>query len=89
MLRPCWGSALIDGATTSRALVLYEPNLSFGSGAEIAAHIGEQCFAWLDAPVTRVASPDVPAIAFNPTLEEAYLVSVEGLVDRIEALLSY
>ncbi|HZQ97247.1 MAG TPA: alpha-ketoacid dehydrogenase subunit beta [Chloroflexota bacterium] len=74
---------------TSRALVLYEPNISFGSGAEIAAHIGEECFAWLDAPVTRVASPDVPAIPFSAKLEEAYLVSVEGLVEKIEALLAY
>ena len=74
---------------TSRALVLYEPNMSYGAGAEIAAAIAEKCFAWLDAPVTRVASPDVPAIPFNAKLEEAYMISPEKLVGEIEKLLAY
>jgi 2-oxoisovalerate dehydrogenase E1 component beta subunit len=74
---------------TNRAIVLYEPNRSYGAGAEIAAFIAEECFELLDAPVVRVASPDVPAIPFNGKLEEAYLVSVDELVAAIEKQLAY
>ena len=37
---------------TSRVIVAYEDSLSWGYGAEIAAAIADECFAWLDAPVT-------------------------------------
>ncbi|HEV8634579.1 MAG TPA: thiamine pyrophosphate-dependent enzyme [Chloroflexota bacterium] len=74
---------------TNRAVVLYEANRSYGPGAEVAAFIAEECFEHLDAPVVRVASPDVPAIPFNGRLEEAYLVSVERLVEAIEKQLAY
>jgi 2-oxoisovalerate dehydrogenase E1 component len=74
---------------TNRAIVLYEPNRSYGAGAEIAAFIAEECFEHLDAPVVRVASPDVPAIPFNGRLEEEYLVTVEELVAAIERQLAY
>src|SRR5439155_1338940 len=36
---------------TSRVLVAYEDALSWGYGAEIAAKIADECFAWLAAPV--------------------------------------
>jgi 2-oxoisovalerate dehydrogenase E1 component len=76
-------------ARTNRAMVVYEANRSYGPGAEVAAFIAEECFEHLDAPVVRVASPDVPAIPFNGRLEEAYLVSVERLVEAIEKQLAY
>ena len=41
---------------TNRVIVLYEDSISWGYGAEIAARIADDCFAWLDAPVKRVAS---------------------------------
>ncbi|MFI5229501.1 MAG: thiamine pyrophosphate-dependent enzyme, partial [Gemmatimonadales bacterium] len=43
---------------TNRVLVLYEDSISWGYGAEIAARIADDCFAWLDAPVRRLASTD-------------------------------
>src|SRR4029078_1798859 len=43
---------------TSRVFVAYEDAISWGYGAEIAARIADDCFAWLDAPVKRVASTD-------------------------------
>ncbi len=38
---------------TSRVVVVYEDSISWGYGAEIAAAIADECFAWLDAPVKR------------------------------------
>src|SRR6202023_2023006 len=54
---------------TGRVAVIYEANRTGGFGAEIAAELAERCFARLDAPASRTARPDGPAIALNPSLE--------------------
>jgi 2-oxoisovalerate dehydrogenase E1 component len=41
---------------TNRVIVAYEDAFSWGYGSEIAARIADEFFAWLDAPVRRVAS---------------------------------
>jgi 2-oxoisovalerate dehydrogenase E1 component len=61
---------------TSRVIVAYEDSLSWGFGAEIAAAIADECFAWLDAPVKRVASTDT-FVGYAPQLEDAILPQVE------------
>jgi 2-oxoisovalerate dehydrogenase E1 component beta subunit len=58
---------------TSRAIVVYEDNRTYGAGAEIAATIAEDAFDDLDAPVVRVGAPDVPAMPFASPLEHAFL----------------
>jgi len=65
---------------TGRALVLYEATLTGGVGAEYAAWIAEHCFDYLDAPVMRVASLDIPT-PFAPELEEAFLPLPPKIVD--------
>jgi 2-oxoisovalerate dehydrogenase E1 component len=61
---------------TSRVVVGYEDSLSWGYGAEIAASIADECFAWLDAPVARVASTDT-FVGYAPQLEDAILPQVD------------
>jgi 2-oxoisovalerate dehydrogenase E1 component len=63
---------------TSRVVVLYEDSISWGYGAEIAARIADDCFAWLDAPVKRVASTDT-WVGYAPQLEDAILPQVEDV----------
>ena len=60
---------------TSRVIVAYEDSISWGYGAEIAARIADDCFAWLDAPVKRVASTDT-FVGYAPQLEDAILPQV-------------
>ena len=61
-----------------RAVVVHEAPLTGGFGAEIAATIHELGFMWLDAPVLRVAAPDVP---YPPgALEDHFLPSVGRIV---------
>ena len=62
---------------TGRVIVAYEDSLSWGYGAEIAARIADDCFAWLDAPVKRVASTDT-FVGYAPQLEDATLPQVES-----------
>jgi 2-oxoisovalerate dehydrogenase E1 component len=61
---------------TGRVIMATEDSLSWGYGAEIAASIADECFAWLDAPVKRVASQDV-FVGYAPSLEDATLPQVD------------
>jgi len=70
---------------TSRVLVAYEDSISWGYGAEIAAAIADECFAWLDAPVRRLASQDV-FVGYAPQIEDATLPQVEDLRRAYEDL---
>jgi 2-oxoisovalerate dehydrogenase E1 component beta subunit len=58
---------------TSKAMVVYEDNRSFGAGAEIAATIAEEAMFDLDAPIVRIGGPDIPAMPFATPLEHFYI----------------
>jgi pyruvate/2-oxoglutarate/acetoin dehydrogenase E1 component len=73
---------------TSRALVVYEAHLTSGFGAEVAAIIAQEAFDALDAPVTRVASLDVP-VPFSPPLEDAVLPNAQKIYDAAVGVLEY
>jgi 2-oxoisovalerate dehydrogenase E1 component len=73
---------------TNRVLVAHEDSLSWGIGAEISARIADELFAWLDAPVRRVASLDT-WVAYAPQLEDAILPQVRDVLNAIEALQAY
>ncbi len=70
---------------TNKVVVAYEDSLSWGYGAEIAARIADEWFAWLDAPVRRVASTDT-FVAYSPQLEDAILPQPEDLVAALHEL---
>ncbi len=75
-------------AKTSRALVLYESHRFLGVGAEVASVIAEEAFEHLDAPVARLAPPNVP-VPFSPTLEDAYLPQVSDIVGAVDELIAW
>ena len=57
-------------------------------GGEIIATINEQAFSSLDAPITRLAPPDIP-IPYNLKLMDAVIPSVALIRNEIEKLLRY
>jgi 2-oxoisovalerate dehydrogenase E1 component len=73
---------------TSRVLVAYEDNVSWGFGAEVAAWIGDHLFEYLDAPVQRKAALDTP-VAYSPPLEDVILPQTETIEKAIRELLAY
>jgi 2-oxoisovalerate dehydrogenase E1 component beta subunit len=74
---------------TSKVLIVYEDNLTGGYGAEIAAIIAEYAFAHLDAPVIRLAGPDVPAIPYSHPLQEWFMPNAEKIAQAMRALAEY
>lgn len=73
---------------TNRVIVAYEDSLSWGYGSEIAAKIADEHFAWLDAPVRRVASTDT-FVAYATELEDVILPQVADLRLAMEEILNY
>src|SRR5207249_11807052 len=73
---------------TSRVIVAYEDSLSWGYGAEISAAIADECFAWLDAPIKRVASTDT-FVGYAPRLEDAILPQVEDFKQAYEDIMKF
>ena len=73
---------------TSRVVVAYEDSISWGYGAEIAARIADDCFAWLDAPVKRVASTDT-FVGYAPRLEDAILPQIDDFLRTYREVASY
>jgi len=70
---------------TRRCLIVHEDAISAGFGAEIAATVASDAFFDLDAPVSRLAMPDIPS-PHNPVLMEAALPSVADIRAKIEEL---
>ena len=84
-----WDKEAVEASVkkTGKAIILHEDTLTGGIGAEIAAHISEHCFKYLDAPVKRVGSLDTP-VPFNMDLEQNFLPK-ERFKEALQALLGY
>jgi 2-oxoisovalerate dehydrogenase E1 component len=70
---------------TRRCLIVHEDTMTAGFGAEIAAVIAKDAFFDLDAPIERLAMPDVPS-PHSPVLLDEVLPSVEAIAQAITAL---
>jgi 2-oxoisovalerate dehydrogenase E1 component len=73
---------------TGKALVVHEDILTGGFAGEISAVIAEGAFRDLDAPIARLAMPDIP-VPFSLGAMEALLPSVEKIRKKIEDLLAF
>ena len=83
-----WDAIVESVKKTGKAIVAYEDNLSWGSGAEIAARIGDELFEYLDGPIQRVASLDT-FVGYHPSLEEAILPQVDDILAAIRKLSAF
>jgi len=71
---------------TGRVLIVHESVLTCGPGAEIAARLADQAFDFLDAPVKRLATKDVP-MPMAPNLERFVIPQEEDIKGAIRELL--
>jgi 2-oxoisovalerate dehydrogenase E1 component len=70
---------------TRRCLIVHEDTMTAGFGAEIAAVLAKETFFDLDAPIERLAMPDVPS-PHNPLLLDAVLPRIEAITRAISNL---
>lgn len=89
-LHPLDEETILNSARkTSKALIVHEDNKTMGLGAELAALIADEAFEWLDAPIRRLAGPDVPAMPYAKPMEDFFLPDTEKIASAIRDLAAY
>jgi 2-oxoisovalerate dehydrogenase E1 component len=77
---------LASVAKTHRAMIVHEDSKRGGVGAELAAILAEKSIFDLEAPVLRVAAPDMPS-PYSPPLETLYLPRTVDVVAAARSLM--
>jgi 2-oxoisovalerate dehydrogenase E1 component len=72
---------------THRCLIVHEDNITAGFGAEIAACVAKDAFFSLDAPIERLAMPDIPS-PHSPLLLQAAVPGVESIARALQQIAS-
>lgn len=85
-----WGQEqVLEGVRhTGKVLIVHEDTQTNGFAGEITAVIADQAFTDLDAPIRRLAMPDVP-VPFNVPAMEALLPNVTSIRQAVQSLLAY
>lgn len=82
--------AIIEAAKkTGKVLLLTEDNKEGSIISEVSAIIAENCLFDLDAPVKRLAGPDIPAMPYAPTLEKNFMVNPDKVEKAMRDLAEY
>ncbi len=72
---------------TGRCVVMHEAPVLYGTGAEVAARITEECFYHLEAPVLRVGGFHAPYPVAK--LEHEYLPGLDRVLDAVDRVLAH
>jgi 2-oxoisovalerate dehydrogenase E1 component beta subunit len=86
-IQPLDRDAILAAAKhTGKVLIVHEDNKTGGVGAEVSAIIAEEMLYDLDAPVLRLAAPDVPAMPINPVQEKFYMLNPDKIAAKMREL---
>ncbi|MBD8033426.1 MULTISPECIES: alpha-ketoacid dehydrogenase subunit beta [Solibacillus] len=82
--------AIIEAAKkTGKILLVTEDNKEGSIISEVAAIIAEHCLFDLDAPIKRLAGPDVPAMPYAPTMEKFFMINPDKVEKAIRELAEF
>ncbi len=82
--------AIIEAASrTGKVLLVTEDNKEGSIMSEVAAIIAEHCLFELDAPIQRLAGPDVPAMPYAPTMEKFFMINPEKIERAMRELAAF
>ncbi|MFS0751498.1 alpha-ketoacid dehydrogenase subunit beta [Oceanobacillus sp. 1P07AA] len=74
---------------TGKVLLITEDNKEGSIIGEVAAIISESCLFDLDAPIQRLAGPDIPAMPYAPTMEKYFMVNPDKVEKAMRELAEY
>ena len=83
------GTILDSAKKTGKVLVVSEANLTGSVSGEIAAIVAHEAFEWLDGPVMRLGSPNVPAAAFAKPMMDFFVPGGEKIEEAMLELARY
>ncbi|MDP4161627.1 MAG: alpha-ketoacid dehydrogenase subunit beta [Bacillota bacterium] len=82
--------AIMEAASkTGKVLLLTEDNKEGSIMGEVSAIIAENCLFDMDAPIMRLAGPDVPAMPYSPTMEKFFMVNPDKVEKAMRELAEY
>ncbi len=82
--------SIIESAKkTGKVLLVTEDNKEGSVLSEVAAIISEHCLFDLDAPIRRLAGPDVPAMPYAPTMEKYFMVNPDKVEKAMRELAAF
>jgi len=89
-IRPMDKQTILESVRkTRKLLIVHEDNKFGGVGAEISAMVAEEALFDLDAPIRRLAAPDVPAMGYALTLEEEYMSSPAEMAEAMREMVRF
>ncbi|WP_430785388.1 alpha-ketoacid dehydrogenase subunit beta [Virgibacillus flavescens] len=74
---------------TGKVLLITEDNKEGSIIGEVAAIIAENCLFDLDAPVMRLAGPDVPSMPYSPKMEKFFMINPDKVEQAIRELAEF
>lgn len=82
--------AIIEAAKkTGKILLITEDNKEGSIIGEVAAIIAEHCLFDLDAPIQRLAGPDIPSMPYAPTMEKFFMINPDKVEKAMRELAEF
>jgi len=89
-IRPMDKTTILESVRKTRKLLIIQEDNKFGGiGAEISAMVAEEAFFDLDAPIRRLAGPDVPAMGYAQTLEEEFMIPTSRMAATMREMVAF
>ena len=86
-IRPMDYETILSSVKKTNRLIVVEESWPFASvSSEVSYHIQKNAFDYLDAPVSRICSADVP-MAYAPNLVTEFLPKVETIIEKVKKVL--
>ena len=86
-IRPMDYETILSSVKKTNRLIVVEESWPFASvSSEVSYHIQKNAFDYLDAPVSRICSADVP-MAYAPNLVTEFLPKVETVIEKVKKVL--
>jgi len=74
---------------TGKVILITEDNKEGSIISEVAAIIAEHCLFDLDAPVQRLAGPDIPSMPYAPTMERFFMMNPDKVEKAVRDLAEF